>query len=164
MKAGLVLFSYLTMAGIAILLGGVSYQALVRGLHALFAHLLCTGIASVTDNTANLSMNTLGKFGIICKDLFPCLQRRHIASSAFARGLLRSLLFFFHGQLLEKLFIGVAGDAGTYYLCPRDWTDGVLRTAIGLMVSSVQPEAERRIRKSNPAANKNNLFISASFG
>jgi hypothetical protein len=112
MKAVLVIFSYLTMAGVAILLGGVSHQALVRGLHALFAQLLHTGIAAVTDDAANLSMNILGEFGIICEDLFPCLQRSHIAPSAFARGFLRYPLFFFHGQLLEKLFIGVAGNAG----------------------------------------------------
>lgn len=81
MKAALVPFGYLTMAGVVISLGWVSYQALVSGFLALFTLVLYTAVATVTDDTANLSVNTLDEVGIICEDFFPCLQRSWLAIS-----------------------------------------------------------------------------------
>ena len=49
--------------------------------------LFSTAITTVTDYTANATMLTFHEVGILQVDLFPFLQRRQLAPSAFAAGL-----------------------------------------------------------------------------
>jgi hypothetical protein len=66
------------MAGIATYPGWVDYQP---RMGAFFV--IDSAIAAVTDNTADLAMSALHEIGIFQKDLFPHLQRRQLAASAF---------------------------------------------------------------------------------
>jgi hypothetical protein len=97
-----------TVAGVAVPRRRIDYQARVGGILVLY-----TAITAVADDAADLAMDTLHEVGILQEDLFPCLQRRHRATSAFAFGFLRLLLFLNHlGHLLQKLYIAVAVDTG----------------------------------------------------
>jgi hypothetical protein len=108
MEIFIVRMGNIAVAGIAIPRRRIDYHLGVGAI--LF---VSTAIPAVADDAADLAVDALHEVGILQEDLFPCLQRRHSATSAFAFGFGWLLLFLNHiGHLLQKLYIAVAVYTG----------------------------------------------------
>ena len=62
---------YVLMAGVAVTIGWVDNYTFMSQLFVFLA-----AVATVADNTADLTVSTLQELGILDEDLFPYLQRR----------------------------------------------------------------------------------------
>lgn len=68
-----------------------------------------TGLAAMASDATWLGMYVVQKL-LVNQHLFPCLQRRQLASSAFAGGKLGDYLLRLLGQLLQHCLVGVASN------------------------------------------------------